>query len=144
MSRGFENNNPGNIRKGASKFLGEKAVSTDPAFRQFETMELGYRAIFKLLHNYIDKGFDTISKMINRWAPSNENNTTAYINYIVKRTGINANQLISKGDKERLIKIVEALADYENSGNAPDIKQVTAGWDLLKFNTWSQKKKSLQ
>ena len=79
--------------------------------------------------------------MINRWAPSNENDTKAYINYIVNRTGITANQLITKGDKDRLVKIVEALADYENSGKAPDIKQVVAGWNLLAFNTWSEKKK---
>jgi hypothetical protein len=103
-------------------------------------MELGYRAMFKLLHNYIDKGFDTISKMINRWAPTNENNTAAYINSIAKQTGISPDRLITKGDKERLIPIVTAMAKHEN-GTAPNIEQVKQGWDLLKFNTWSKKKK---
>ena len=39
MSRGLRNNNPGNIRLGNFRYKGERATSSDSAFRQFESVE---------------------------------------------------------------------------------------------------------
>ena len=49
MSRGLSNRNPGNIRQSAVRYKGEVRPSRDPAFKQFESMPWGYRAIFVLL-----------------------------------------------------------------------------------------------
>ena len=54
MSRGLRNRNPGNIRLGGFRYRGEKR-SSDTAFRQFESIEWGYRAMFVVLHTYAVK-----------------------------------------------------------------------------------------
>ena len=69
MSRGLSNRNPGNIRQSAVRYKGEVRPSRDPAFKQFESMPWGYRAIFILLDTYrIRHGLETIRGMISRWA----------------------------------------------------------------------------
>lgn len=45
--RGLRNNNPGNIRLSSTKYQGEVQPSQDTAFKQFESMAYGYRAIFR-------------------------------------------------------------------------------------------------
>ena len=49
IARGIRNNNPLNIRRSKDKWQGLKPLQTDPQFCQFETMEHGWRAAFKLL-----------------------------------------------------------------------------------------------
>ena len=64
MSRGLSNRNPGNIRQSAVRYKGEVRPSRDPAFKQFESMPWGYRAIFVLLDTYrIRHGLETIRGM---------------------------------------------------------------------------------
>lgn len=41
MTRGLRNNNPGNLRLSKDKWQGLRAVQTDKAFFQFETMAHG-------------------------------------------------------------------------------------------------------
>ena len=130
MTRGYRNNNPGNIRKTSTVWMGQIIPGSDADFITFESMEWGYRAIFVLLDGYISKGFDTISKIINRYAPSSENDTTAYINHVSTLTGINQNTIINPDDMESMIKIVAAISYHEN-GTAPNFTQVNGGWDLL-------------
>ena len=63
MTRGLRNNNPGNIRKDGTHWKGEVEPSRDAAFKQFESMAWGYRAMFKCLNTYSRKyGLDTIRK----------------------------------------------------------------------------------
>ena len=52
MSRGVDNCNPGNIRRSRVRYRGEVHPSRDPDFKQFESMEWGYRAMFVLLDTY--------------------------------------------------------------------------------------------
>ena len=50
QARGLRNNNPLNIIKNKNiNWQGEVKPSTDPNFAQFETLEYGLRAAFKLL-----------------------------------------------------------------------------------------------
>lgn len=89
MSRGLSNRNPGNIRQSAVRYKGEVRPSRDPAFKQFESMPWGYRAIFVLLDTYrIRHGLDTIRGMISRWAPPSENRTEIYIRAVADAVGI--------------------------------------------------------
>lgn len=130
MARGLSNFNPGNIRIGGQKFIGEKDKSTDKAFRQFVTMAFGYRAMFVLLRNYIKNGNNTIVKIISRYAPSNENNTTAYINAVEKGSGINSNTIIQINDLDSLTKIIMAMSMVENAVKAV-VADVLEGKKLL-------------
>lgn len=131
LPRGYRNNNPGNIRISSENWQGEIRPSQDSEFKQFKSMGYGFRAMLKLLRNYIRlHECDTIEKIISRWAPKNENNTSAYINHVSQRTGIPADQPISQNDREKLINIAYAIAYHEN-GSAPDRSDIEAGWEML-------------
>jgi hypothetical protein len=53
---------------------------TDPDFCQFTSMTYGCRALLKLLRTYVEKrGCTTIRKVVERWAPPSENDTTSYV-----------------------------------------------------------------
>ena len=90
LARGMRNNNPLNIIKSEKiNWQGEVKPSTDPNFAQFETLEYGLRAAFKLLQTYYTKhGCRTITQIISRWAPETENQVVAYIKAVSQRTGI--------------------------------------------------------
>ena len=130
-TRGYRNNNPGNIRINSDKFQGEIIPSQDKAFKQFSSMAYGYRAMFRLLGNYIrNYKLDTIDKIIHRYAPTNENHTGAYIQAVSTRTGISPEQVISFADKETMCALVGAMSYVEN-GIEPNKADIIAGWNLL-------------
>lgn len=130
LPRGLRNNNPGNIRRNGDVFQGEVNPSRDKEFKQFKTMAHGYRAVFKILSNYhrVYK-LTTIRKMISRWAPENENNTSAYVSLVSSYSGIGPDDLISF-DREQMIRIVAGMSRVEN-GLEADMSDVIAGWNLL-------------
>ena len=112
MSRGLSNRNPGNIRQSAVRYKGEVRPSRDPAFKQFESMPWGYRAIFVLLDTYrIRHGLETIRGMISRWAPPSENHTEIYIRAVADAVGI---------------------ADDRPVDTAADMDDVELGWELFR------------
>ena len=87
-TRGIRNNNPFNIRRSRSRWLGlgvpngDRSMLRDKEFCQFQTLKYGLRAGLLLIANYIRyHRCDTIRKIVSRFAPSSENDTSAYINY---------------------------------------------------------------
>lgn len=132
MSRGLRNNNPGNIRQNSDNFLGEIKPSADPEFKQFESIEYGYRAIFVTLNTYQKKyGLSTIRTMISRWAPPKDNNDTeAYIRAVSAESGVPENSRITSTNKDVMIPIVAAMSRVEN-GVTANITEVQRGWDLF-------------
>ena len=91
--RGIRNNNPLNIRKG-SNWKGERPNQKDRAFEEFQTMQYGIRAGFIILRKYVTgyngltNKFNTIEKIVRRWAPPTENVTQRYIDFVAKDMGI--------------------------------------------------------
>ncbi|HCM8924045.1 TPA: structural protein [Salmonella enterica subsp. enterica serovar Paratyphi B] len=114
--RGIRNNNPGNIRWGDDwKGLVPKSQRTDKDFCQFTTPEYGIRAMIVILRNYQRKhGLNTISGIINRWAPTNENNTQAYINSVAKSTDAAPDQFVHTDDSRFMMKLLQAIIRHEN------------------------------
>lgn len=116
--RGIRNNNPLNIRKG-NNWKGERHPQTDKAFEEFQTMEMGIRAGFKLLKNYITgyggktQPINTITKIVRRWAPPTENATQRYIDFVCKDAGIMPMQIIKFTDRPTMVKIVDAMIFVE-------------------------------
>lgn len=88
--RGIRNNNPGNIRHGANWHgLNPDGRKIDPAFCVFTTSVAGIRALAKVLINYKRiHGLNTVRQIISRYAPPNENQTTAYIQSVAKQLGV--------------------------------------------------------
>ena len=132
LPRGYRNNNPLNIRKNAANaWKGKVVPGTDPAFEQFISMAYGYRAALYLLRKYIGQGHNTIRKIINKWAPPSENNTSSYVANVASRSGIGANTILSRDDQQSLCKIAWAMAWSENGKAPATMDDIYAGWALL-------------
>lgn len=116
-TRGVRNANPGNIRK--SKDQWEGAVGDDGAFVIFDSPESGVRALAKNLQSYGRQGYDSIEKIINRWAPPNENDTQSYIDSVVAATGIPATQSLDLTNPDVLASLSEAIG-YHETGSRYD------------------------
>lgn len=131
MSRGLRNNNPGNIRRGGGHFKGERLPSLDPAFKQFETIEWGYRAMFVLLDNYRRRhGLQSIREMIRRWAPPVENDTERYIRFVARAASLDPDQTIDTRNRRMMVPIVAAMSRIEN-GVPARLTKVEGGWQLF-------------
>ncbi|MCK9618647.1 MAG: structural protein P5 [Lentimicrobiaceae bacterium] len=131
LPRGLRNNNPGNIIKGGEPYKGEKVPSSDTRFRQFISIEWGYRALIHLLCRYIEHyKRNTIEKIISAWAPDIENDTEEYIADVVSWTGISRSSSINVNDTEKLVKIAMAISRKEN-GIKPSESEIRAGLQLL-------------
>ncbi len=130
LPRGLRNNNPGNIRINSDKFQGEIIPSQDKSFKQFETIAYGYRAMFVILDNYRKKGFDTIEKIINRWAPpEDKNHTESYVKAVEMKTNISRDKVLTELSGQNYIRIVASMAEVEN-GVSANIADVIAGFNL--------------
>jgi len=128
LTRGYKNKNPGNIRKTQAMWKGE-VQGTDKDFKTFQSMPWGYCALAALLREYLNNGYNTIDKIINRYAPGNENNTTAYIATVSKKTGIDPNTNLFF-EEEKIKKLMRAISYVEN-GMVADDKDIDAGFALL-------------
>ncbi|MCI2121434.1 MAG: structural protein P5 [Bacteroidales bacterium] len=130
MSRGLNNKNPLNLKRSSDVYEGE-ITSSDERFKQFSSMAYGYRAAFRNLYAYETKhGLYTIRGLISRWAPSNENNTSTYIDTVSMRSGIGADEIISTRNEVQMVKIVAAMSFVEN-GVPAVMADVEAGWNLF-------------
>jgi hypothetical protein len=128
MPRGLRNNNPLNIRHSADRFQGEIA-GTDKSFKTFSSLAYGYRAAFVILGTYLSQGFNTIEKIISRWAPPTENDTESYISQVERYSGVPRHKELTSASETEYMMIVAAMSFVENGQNA-DIAQVQAGFNL--------------
>lgn len=111
-TRGLRNNNPFNIRKSKSRWIG-KIKGTDKEFETFDTLEHGYRAGLILLSNYYKKyKLHSYGSILNRFAPSSENNLDNYKSYIYSHCHILPDEYISL--KFLLLHIAPYIARYES------------------------------
>lgn len=138
LPRGVRNNNPLNIVRG-SKWKGLRPVQSDPRFCQFISRAYGWRAALILLRNYIlgtnsaKKKFDTIEKIILRWAPLSENASYRYIDAVCMATGIHMYEKIEWSDRIRICDIVKAMA-YVECATHFELDEIYSAYDLLSGN----------
>lgn len=130
-TRGYKNNNFGNIRRSKDKWKGLCSEQTDPEFFQFISPAYGYRALLKLLINY-NKLYEckTIRDYISRWAPPVENDTESYIMAVCKMMGVGSTHELDVKDKSEMCKMAAAISKVEN-GIPAIMSDIYAGWDLL-------------
>lgn len=129
IPRGIRNNNPLNIRIG-NVWLGEEKTNTDGEFEQFTSMKYGLRAAFVLLRRYIcHYGLNSIAQIVSRWAPSSENDTQLYINFVAKRVGIGRFTSLDYNDKVTICRLVEAMAYYECKTSIP-METIEKAYDI--------------
>lgn len=135
--RGVRNNNPGNIRltfdsKGNPTYWTGEIKGTDKDFKTFKSMPYGFRAMFITLNSYFNKGFDTVSKIVSRYAPAADNNdTAAYIRNVAMRLNVNENLPLKFSDVETVKKLIAAMSRQE-LGIEPDKSMIDEGYKLFK------------
>jgi len=97
----FKNNNPGNIRfySRMKNVIGR----SENGFAIFSNKYYGIQAMRNLLQGYIRKGYNTLEKILNRYAPPVENKTSSYIEFVSRRTGIPKNRIITPDELEKII-----------------------------------------
>ena len=134
--RGIRNNNPLNIRRSKDKWKGMRAVQSDAAFVQFESLEWGWRAAFYLLtRTYYHKyRLYTIRAIVQKWAPAIENNTKVYIANVSRLTGIDPDEPIGIPSESpaRWMAVGRAMAIQENGTDSIDDFALLTGWDLCR------------
>lgn len=134
-ARGIRNNNPLNIRKG-NNWRGERNPQKDKSFEEFTSMAYGLRAGFVLLRNYItgyngrSVKYNTIEKIIRRWAPPSENATQRYIDVVANYMGIDPRQEIQFRDKKIMCGLVRAMAHVE-CGQWIEPELINSAYDLV-------------
>jgi hypothetical protein len=115
VSRGLRNNNPGNIRKSADRWLGQSDVQPDAAFVTFTEAKYGARAAYIIFRNYQRKyGLTSITEMIARWAPPSENDTASYIRAVANRVGVSATSYVDLSEFDTAERFLRAVFRHEN------------------------------
>lgn len=114
LTRGERNNNPGNLVKSSIQWRG-KIPGADTRFESFDTPENGIRAIGTNLRTYYNKyGINTVRGIISRYAPSNENDTAAYIAAVSSALGVTPDTALNVNDPGTLNALVNAIIKHEN------------------------------
>lgn len=116
--RGVRNNNPGNIDFNPLnnwKGLNPKSKELDSRFCVFISPEYGIRALMIVLRNYEKKhGLNSVRQIINRWAPTHENNTSAYMTHVAKMMNVELDSCLDLKNRDVLIKLAKAIVTHEN------------------------------
>lgn len=120
-TRGVRNFNPGNIDYNKSNAwqgqLGLEEGVPKPRFARFDTPENGIRALGKLLLTYQDKyKLRTVEAIISRWAPSNENDTAAYVKSVERSTNTQPGATVDLRSYSVMSGFVKAIIKHENAG----------------------------
>lgn len=114
---GLRNCNPGNIEYGAFARKYGGTLGEGGRFAKFPTMADGFRALAELLQAYYaikrDNPIDTIQEVVERWAPSNENNVKAYVADLCVITGLQPNDRLDLNDYNTLWWLADAIAEHE-------------------------------
>jgi len=132
IPRGIRNNNPYNIKQSTQQWKGKILFSEDSVFEQFETMEYGIRAGLIILRTYIERyKLHTIEEIIKRFAPSNENDTEAYIRAVCRDTGFDRDTILFF-DLEDMLPLAMAIIKHEQGGLfGITNKMIEKSWELL-------------
>ncbi len=97
----FTHNNPGNIR------------SLKGGFNYYASMEDGVRGLSEWISRNGARGYDTVGKIVNRYAPPNENDTDKYIKVVTGDTGFDRNEKLDYNNPDILEKLIRAMIRVE-------------------------------
>lgn len=120
--------NPGALKDGAFAKSQPGYTGASGGFATFDTPQAGIAAQERLLANaYVGKGFNTIDKIINRYAPQGPENSAASVNnykkYVAQKAGVNINTPISAA---QIPVVAQAMREFE-TGNTSGGGRGTAG-----------------
>lgn len=114
-SRAERNNNPGNL-----EYRGQAGATPEAGsgrFAKFESPSEGVTALARQLQLYGQRGLDTISEIINKYAPAGENNTKAYIDNLTRRLGVAPDEELDLGNPQLLSDLIKGISRYESGSD---------------------------
>ena len=140
---GVRLNNPGNLEWGSpweglvpreSSRYYKNGTGPQQRFCEFKEAASGIRAIARTLITYFDKRkaqdgspIDTVAEVVARWAPSFENNTSAYANHVAKLMSVDPDQILDIKSYDVMYGLVTGIIAHENAGYAYPAEVVEEG-----------------
>lgn len=129
--------NPGHIRRrqdGKPELWQGLAEQKDFDFLTFKSDVWGIRAIAVTLHTYADKrrardgsAIDTCLEIAQRWAPENENPTSAYAGFLAKALNVRIDQSFDILDPVNFFRLIKAVIRFENGHDCCSDDDIRAG-----------------
>lgn len=127
-------NNPGNVRPGAVDYAGQTGTALSKKgsgrFLTFDTPQNGLNSmsnvIGQIVRVKIPERFAkgelpsdrfTTRNLVSVYAPSNENNTSEYVDFVSKRLGVKPDDELSMSDAATMAKLIDTMVRRE-SGHA--------------------------
>ena len=127
VTRGIRNNNPGNIKIGAPweglmpREMMNAHQLAEKVFCVFLTAPYGIRPIARVLITYQDKRraadgsrIDTVREIIERWAPTVENNTDSYVAHLRHLLDVDEGEKIDVKNWATMWGLVTGIITHEN------------------------------
>lgn len=112
--------NPGAIKDGPFARSQAGYAGSDGTFAKFQTPEHGAAAARTLLQSYIVRGYDTVDKIIDRWAPQGAENSSASVSnykaHVAARVGLAPGERVTP---DKIPALVQAMAEFEAGGASP-------------------------
>lgn len=133
---GLRNNNPGNLMYNGDQWQGMTGTYTNSngTYYQFANILWGIRAQATDIRTKINRGLNTISKLIEVYAPRSvhNNRTDAYISFVSNRTGINPAATLQV-NFATLKGLVGAMILFENGAPGAIITdhEITEGINMM-------------
>ena len=106
-------NNPGNIESGQG-YAGETGDVYSDRFSIFGTPQMGVRSIFRDVGTKTKRHKGDLKKIINQYAPPNENDTDNYYNFVKEEIGTD---IVTE---ENIPNVVRAIIMMENTPEMQD------------------------
>lgn len=111
---GIRRNNPGNVEYSPT-IAWKGQIGREGVYLVFDTAENGIRAMARDLKTKIGSGYNTITKIINRYAPPEDNGgaagVAAYVADVATRAGISATATVTTA---HIAALVPAMIHHEN------------------------------
>jgi len=113
--RGLRQNNPGNLRRWGN-------APINGGFAVFGSAQAGLSALMGNLQRYGAAGFNTISAIVERWAPRADGNTNneAYKAFLARITGRGVNDRLNLNDPGTLAALARGITRFEQGRDPYD------------------------
>ena len=124
------NNNPVNIRVSSDNWVGLANPRSKQGFFNFTDVRYCYRAsAIIILKSYAARGVRTLSQVITTWAPPSENKTEKYIDFVVSKSGLSRDAIITKSNISKLLYGMTII----ESGKAQPLSVIESGVALAQL-----------
>ena len=106
MNPAQRNNNPINI-----EYAGQPGAKADGRFAQWPTPWEGWQGAHRQIEKDQTRG-ETIAQFIAKFAPPNENNTSAYLEFVCKELRVGPDAPLSSVSKYALAAVMAQMEGY--------------------------------